>query len=184
MTDPPASPDLYDPARYALVELVNMYDESMEFEPIHRVLFEAGTLVADLRDAFAGDATFTSVADLKTLTDAVARDDAQRFGIIEPSGYTVVEVTNPSHQLAVGTLQAYLDGYIKTHGTEIDYVHGDDVTDRLARTEGNVGFILPGIDKGAFFKSVAVDGALPSKTFSIGHAVDKRFYLECRSIEG
>lgn len=172
------------PARFALVELVNMYDESMEFEPIHRVLFDATGLVDALKSDL-GEASYTPVTDLASLVTQVAQTDAgQRFGIIEPDGYTLVEVARPTHELAVGTLQAFLDVYVGEHGTEIDYVHGDDVVDKLGRTPSNVGFVLPGIAKDAFFRSIAVDGALPRKTFSIGHAVDKRFYLEARRIDG
>lgn len=171
------------PARWALVELVNLHDASLVFEPIHRVVFGAGELVADL---VAGvGATLTPVADLAAVVAAVGAGDAQRFGVITPAGYAVAEVASPSHELAVGTLQEYLDSWLAAHPeAEIDYVHGDEVTDELSRQPGNAGFLVPGIGKDAFFRTIAVDGALPRKTFSMGHAHDKRFYLECRAIVG
>ncbi len=174
------------PARHALVELVNLHEDSLQFEPIHRVLFGAGHELADaLHDAFGSHAHYSGVGSMAELTDAVAHAHApsQRFGMVEASGYTLVELDEPEHELAVGSLQAFLDAYLGAHpGVEIDYVHGDDVVDALARKPKTIGFVLPGIGKDAFFKSIAVDGALPRKTFSMGHAKDKRFYMECRRL--
>lgn len=169
------------PARHALVELVNLHDDSLVFEPIHRVVFGADDLVEDLVAAVG--ATLLPVADKDSLVDAVAAAGPQRFGVITADGYAVAEVAHPRHELAVGTLQEALDRWLEAHpDAEVDYVHGDDVTDELARAAGNAGFLLPGIGKDAFFRSIAVDGALPRKTFSMGHAHDKRFYMECRAI--
>lgn len=184
------------PARWALVELVNLHDESLRFEPIHRVLFGAGHELADaLHEAFGEDAHYTPEPDMPSLAAAVAEtgagapagsgSGAQRFGMVDRDGYTLVELENPSHELAVGSLQEFLDGYLAAHAdVEIDYVHGDSVVETLTRAPRRVGFLLPGIGKDAFFKSIAVDGALPRKTFSMGHAQDKRFYMECRRISG
>lgn len=172
------------PARYALVELVNLHDDSLIFEPIHRVIFECGDLPAALQAHFA-DASYTQVDGIAALDAEVRRHVApkQRFGMVTPDDYTLVELNHPSHELSVGSLQEFLDGYLKAHeGAEIDYVHGEEPVDRLARAEGNCGFILPAIGKGTFFKSIAVDGSFPRKTFSMGHAKDKRFYMEARRI--
>ena len=107
----------------------------------------------------------------------------QRFGVISPAGYAVVELTSPKQNLPVGNLQEFLDAYLASHpGISIDYVHGDEIVDELGRKPGNVGFYLPPIGKDSFFKTVILDGALPRKTFSMGHAKDKRFYMECRRI--
>ncbi len=179
LKDAGAAPD--HPARYALVELVNLHDASLAFEPIHRVVFGADGLVADLVAAVAG--RVTPQPDLASLVAAVEAAGPQRFGVVSADGYALVEVPEPSHQLAVGTLQDQLDRWLGDHpAAGIDYVHGDDVTDELGRRPGNVGFLLPGIGKEAFFRSIAVDGPLPRKTFSMGHARDKRFYMECRAI--
>ena len=86
-------------------------------------------------------------------------------------------------QLAVGTLQAFLDAYLKEHGGEVDYIHGDAVTDELGSKPGNIGFKLPAMGKEQLFKTVMADGVLPRKTFSMGHAQDKRYYVEARKIQ-
>ena len=86
-------------------------------------------------------------------------------------------------QLAVGTLQAFLDSYVQDHGGEIDYIHGDEVTDELGSKPGNIGFKLPAMGKEQLFKTVMADGVLPRKTFSMGHAQDKRYYVEARKIK-
>ena len=91
-------------------------------------------------------------------------------------------VPNPKMQLAVGTLQTFLDSYLKEHGGEVDYIHGDDVTRELGSKEGNIGFLLPAMGKDQLFKTVMADGVLPRKTFSMGHAQDKRYYVEARKI--
>lgn len=170
-----------DPARWALVELVNLHDPSLSFEPIHRVVFGAEGLVEAL---VAGvGASLAPASGLDEVVDAVGAGGAQRFGVVTAAGYGVAEVQRPAHQLAVGTLQAFLDRWLAEHpDAGIDYVHGEAVADDLARRSGNAGFVLPGISKDAFFRSIAVDGALPRKTFSMGHAHDKRFYMECREI--
>ncbi|NLB79542.1 MAG: DUF1015 domain-containing protein, partial [Clostridiaceae bacterium] len=97
-------------------------------------------------------------------------------------GYLIVE--NPIYNLDVGTLQSFLDDYLKNNSQiSIDYVHGDDVTEKLGKQPGNIGFFLSNMDKNELFKTVILDGALPRKTFSMGEASEKRFYLEARKIK-
>ena len=169
------------PGRYALVELVNLHDASLSFEPIHRVVFGAEGVVEAVVEGV--HARLTPVADMAALVAAVEEPGSQRFGIVTAGGHVLAEVPEPTHQLAVGTLQEHLDRWLQDHPeADVDYVHGEDVTDALASQPGNAGFVLPGIGKDAFFRSVAVDGPMPRKTFSMGHARDKRFYLECRAI--
>ena len=173
------------PARHALVELVNLHDDSLVFEPIHRVIFSAGDIVDALKAHFGESATYTAAPDMDALNIRVREHDAgvQQFGLVTPDGYWLVRLSSPTHELAVGSLQEFLDAFLAAHpGAEIDYVHGEEATDKLARQAGNVGFVLPAIGKSTFFRSIAVDGALPRKTFSMGHAKDKRFYMECRRI--
>lgn len=179
------SPD--HPSRYALVELVNLHDLSLNFEPIHRVLFNPGEdFETSLHLFFDEKLTLHSNADMPTLIADVAKSTStqQRFGMIQPDSYTLLALAQPVHNLPAGSLQQFLDLYLKSHpDTKIDYVHGDDTVDELGRKPGNIGFFLPPISKNSFFRSVIVDGALPRKTFSMNHAKDKRFYMECRKIK-
>ncbi|MCX7709571.1 MAG: DUF1015 domain-containing protein, partial [Clostridia bacterium] len=95
----------------------------------------------------------------------------------------VLVVERPRHNLAVGTLQTFLDDYLKENSqSKVDYIHGEDVVESLGSKEGNMGFYLPPMDKNDLFKTVILDGVLPRKTFSMGEAEEKRFYLECRKI--
>lgn len=174
-----AGPD--HPARWALVELVNLHDEALSFEPIHRVVFAADGLTEALGSAL--DPVCTPASDLDDLLAAVTDAAGRGFGVITSDGYALWEPRRPTHELAVGTLQAFLDDWLTDHpAAEVDYLHGEDITDELGRRPGNVSFVLPGIEKGSFFRSIALDGPLPRKTFSMGHARDKRFYMECRRI--
>ncbi len=177
---------MQSPTRYALVELVNIYDASLEFEPIHWVIFECHRdIAADLKARFGASMTVQPAASLEAMVDAVdgAPAGVQRFGMLLEAGLSVVELTDPPTELAVGSLQGFLDDWMAAGGAkELDYVHGTDVVHDLGVQPGNVGFYLPGMDKGELFRSVILDGALPRKTFSMGEAADKRFYLECRRI--
>ena len=158
------------PARYALVELVNLHDESLEFEAIHRVVFdcEPQKVLAAIKvyfpNAFEG------------------RGDGQQFIFVSNSGDTVVTIPDPKATLTVGSVQAFLDDYISVKGNRIDYIHGEDVVRELCRDESRCGFILPAMSKSELFSAVINDGVLPRKTFSMGEACDKRFYLECRKL--
>lgn len=158
------------PARYALVELVNLHDASLEFEAIHRVLFgvNAEHLLQKLAEQY------------KIKEGAIA--GAQTITAVIGSTAKTLSILNPDFNLAVGTLQHFLDGYLKEFGGRVDYIHGEDVVYDLCRDEHNMGFILPCMDKSDLFKTVILDGALPRKTFSMGEACDKRFYLEARKI--
>lgn len=175
------------PARYALVELVNLHEDSLAFEPIHRVIFNAGSdLVSQLLDSLGPETSVLPAESFEEMANlvAAAQSPHQRFGLIQPEGYQVFDLAEPKHNLPVGNLQPFLDTYLAANpGQEIDYVHGDEVVDRLGRDAGNLAFYLPGIGKDSFFKSIILDGALPRKTFSMGHAKDKRFYMECRRIK-
>ena len=95
---------------------------------------------------------------------------------------TTLSVKHPEKQLTVGTLQDFIDSYLKAHPeAEVDYIHGIDSVNSLI-SENSVGFVFSGMEKDELFKTVIYDGALPRKTFSMGHAEDKRYYLECRKI--
>ena len=159
------------PSRYALVEIVNLYDTALEFEPIHRVLFDVNPEA--LMDALKAEYPGTYEGKGEGHVIQYAYDGAEGF----------ITIPNPKAQLEVGTLQSFLDKYIKENGIGIDYVHGDEITIELGKKPGCMAFLLPAMDKGDLFKSVINDGALPRKTFSMGHAEDKRYYIEARKIK-
>lgn len=175
------------PARYALVEIENVHDTGLEFEPIHRVLFDLKQdLLTAMHEIYGNKLSFHPVDTAEEMVRRVdaARGPAQAIGLIGARrGFGVLEITDPSSNLPVGTLQAFLDPFLKAGGAaKIDYVHGKDVVVRLGSQPGNAGFYLPGMSKSDLFKTVILDGALPRKTFSMGEAREKRFYMEARKI--
>lgn len=146
-------------SRYAMVELENIQDTSQKFEPIHRIV--QGT---------------NSTSLLATLSEV------QGLRIEGQESLVRVESADPS-VLAVGVLQEFLDNYLAANGGKIDYIHDDAALIELAKAPNSVGFLLPPIDKNAFFNSIVVGGVLPRKTFSMGHGQEKRYYLEARRIK-
>lgn len=160
------------PSRYALVELVNLHDQALTFEPIHRVLF--GVEPEKVLEAF-----FRAEPSAHRGEGAPG---AQAIGFCHGGTAGVISVEKPSHTIAAGTLQSFLDTYLAETGCGIDYIHGASVTRALAARPGNLGITLPPIAKEELFRTVIHDGVLPRKTFSMGEAHDKRYYLECRTI--
>ena len=159
------------PARYALVEIVNLHDEALAFEPIYRVMFgvSPAAVVEALRE-YAGNLD--------------GSEKPQKVEYVHAGGEGSVIFRRPTQQLTVGTLQAFIDDYVSSHeGASVDYIHGIAATETLAKKEGAIGFLFDGMSKDQLFKTVICDGALPRKTFSMGHAEDKRYYLECRKIK-
>lgn len=155
------------PARFCLVEIENIHDDALEFEPIHRVVFDTDPekLIEDFK------AYYPETAD----TDNGGQHIVYTYGGKKGDLY----VKNSGSTLAVGTLQNFLD----EKGVKVDYIHGEDVTEKLSCQDGNIGFLLPKMEKSDLFKSVIADGALPRKTFSMGEAQDKRFYFEAKKIK-
>ena len=109
-------------------------------------------------------------------------DEGQSFVAVIGDEKREIFVKNPPTNLAVGTLQKFIDDYLEKNGGRVDYIHGDDVVEELSKAPTNIGFLLPNMAKEELFPTVILDGALPRKTFSMGHAYDKRFYLEARKI--
>ena len=155
-------------ARYALAEVVNLHSEALEFEAIHRVIVDVDT------------------NDLMTkMTEAlglVKGTDGQSFTVVLDGNEENYTITKESSNLTVGSLQSFLDDYLSKNKGVIDYIHGDDVVRSLCEAENSIGFLLPSMTKAELFPTVIKDGALPRKTFSMGHAHDKRFYCEARKI--
>lgn len=157
------------PARFALVELTNLHDPSLEIEPIHRIVFDQS---ADLSEKFVqacphaefGAGTGYHIGFLSK----------EEEGSITVSGLTIGQT--------IGALQEFLDAYVQENGGSIDYIHGDDSVRQLAGAEDCVGFFMPAVEKGDLFPSVIEGGVFPKKSFSMGHARDKRYYLEARAI--
>ena len=159
------------PARFALIEVVNIHDDALKFEPIYRVMFNVDpkNVMSELTayvGKLSGDAKPQSVCYLYENNEGT------------------LNIPAPEKQLTVGTLQDFIDGYIKTHeGAEVDYIHGEESVKGLIKKENSIGFLFSGMTKDALFPTVMFDGALPRKTFSMGHAEDKRYYMECRKIK-
>ena len=161
------------PARYALVEVVNIHSDALVFEPIYRVVFGADR--ADLLSAMADFAATQSSGETQTVEIVYKENEICKETFAFDHG---------AHSLTVGTLQMFLDEYVKTHeGVEVDYIHDEESLVALASREGAVGFLFDGMSKGELFSAVEKDGALPRKTFSMGSAREKRYYLECRGIK-
>lgn len=168
------------PARYALVEVVNIHDESLIIEPIHRILFDvdADDLLGSLTAFYQAQGCKSYVADA---APADANVHAFPFCAADKSGVLVVE--NPKWAIPIATMQTGLDAYLETHpSARIDYIHGEDVVRTLGGKPGNLGFLLPDIAKNDLFRGVVFDGVLPRKTFSMGEAHEKRYYMEAKMI--
>ena len=175
------------PARYALVEIENVHDPALTFEPIHRLVFGLQKDILAEMEAYWGVRfklqPVDSAEEMMAIVDEAA-EPWHQIGLITAEGFKVVEVRTPEDNLPVGTLQRFLDSFMENSGAEkIDYVHGTEVLFSKGQAENNVGFYVPGIDKSDLFKTVILDGALPRKTFSMGEAHQKRFYMECRKIQ-
>ncbi len=157
------------PARYALVEIVNIHDEAMKFEPIYRVLFNV-----DSNDVIEKLSAYMSSLS--------GNAEPQTVKYIAAGNEGIINAPTPNKTLTVATLQDFIDGYVKEKpDTEVDYIHGEGSVTSLIKDD-SIGFLFSGMGKDELFKTVIYDGALPRKTFSMGHAEDKRYYLECRKI--
>lgn len=161
---------LNNPARYALVELVNLHSDALEFEAINRVVFDTNpeNLIKKLKEYYIIN----------------KEGNGEKFEIITKDIDEIWYIENPKSNISVGSIQIFLDKYLKENAGKIDYIHGEEVTKELTRkNDNNVGFIFDAMPKSELFKTVIVDGSLPRKTFSMGHSYDKRYYLEARKIK-
>ena len=161
---------LNNPARYALVELVNLHSDALEFEAINRVVFDTNpeNLIKKLKEYYIIN----------------KERNGEKFEIITKDIDEIWYIENPKSNISVGSIQIFLDENLKENAGKIDYIHGEEVTKELTRkNDNNVGFIFDAMPKSELFKTVILDGSLPRKTFSMGHSYDKRYYLEARKIK-
>ena len=160
---------LNNPARYALVEIVNLHSPALEFEPIHRVIFN--TNVEEL------------IKELNKYYDINEEGNGQYFELVTKDIDKKLYITNPKSNISVGSIQIFLDEYLKNHSGKLDYIHGDEETKNMGKEENNIAILFERMPKEELFRTVILDGSLPRKTFSMGHSYDKRFYLESRKIK-
>jgi hypothetical protein len=153
------------PARFALVELENIHDPSLSFEPIHRVLFDIDQekLMKDL--------------------EAICADEGFEITLVFGNQQRSVCLDRSMGELAVAILQEFLDQWLRNNPGKIDYIHGEEDVAVLSRADNTLGFLLPGMEKSQLFRGVIAGGVLPRKTISMGHAREKRYYLEGRRIK-
>ena len=162
------------PARFALCEIVNIHDEALLFEPIHRILTgtERAAVMADWKQYAASRGMTLETAG-----------EGHRFTAVSADGEETVVVKNPEGAIPCETVQKFLDDFLARHPeVGIDFIHGEGSLRTLAAKPGTVGFLLPEIDKRSFFEDVKKLGVLPRKTFSMGEADEKRFYMEAKRI--
>lgn len=162
------------PARYALCEIVNIHDEALLFEPIYRIV--TGTTRMEIMAAWKQYAAQHGM-------HLDREGEGHRFTVVSADGEGTVVVKDPEGAIPCETIQKFLDDFLANHpGTGIDFIHGEVSLRTLAEKPGTVGFLLPEIDKHSFFKDVETLGVLPRKTFSMGEADEKRFYMEAKRI--
>lgn len=171
------------PARYALVEIENVHDDGIVFEPIHRVVFGIGgkpgiEALAAILKRQNGDVSVSYGA-----AQQASGGKTHTIPFYTDGMAGTITVTGCTSQLAVGTLQNAIDVLLREQPGEVDYIHGDAVVRSLCERPDAMGFLLPAMQKSELFPTVVFDGALPRKTFSMGEANEKRYYLECRKIE-
>lgn len=175
-------------SRYALVELVNIHDDGLAFEPIHRLVFDVKPeqLLSDMQAYFSGDCTVErcdTQADMETKASAAESSATHIVPFNDVKGYGFIQIDNPKYTLELATLESFLNDYLEKVNGKVDFIHGEEVMHELGVEEGNMGFFFPPISKNSLFKTIIFDGVLPRKTFSMGEADEKRFYLEARKIK-
>mgnify|MGYP003101777518 FL=1 len=162
------------PARWCLAEVCNVHSPAIEIEPIHRVVFGV-----DAKELYAAlDAWDQQQGSSTTMSD-------QRLRLADAHGESAVALANPPAPLTVGSVEAFLADFLPAHpGVTVDYIHGESTALALASDPAKpaTAILLPDFAKADLFKGVVLGGVLPRKTFSMGHAEEKRYYNECRVI--
>ena len=176
------------PSRYGLAEIVNLHDESLEFEGIHRLLLgiDVSDFLTYMENSLRGIAyTFEhmEVQELEKLLKSLKGEEPQRLPIVSSIQTGLLTLTEPTHTGTAASLHSFLDAYLDEHPSiEMDYVHDSKLVLDRGQLEGNLGIFIPALRKDEFFGTIIQDGPYPRKTFSMGEADDKRFYLEARKI--
>ena len=156
------------PAHFALAEIINIHDEAITFEPIHRVLFNTDSAkFIEAAEEFFKD----NVGEGREVC-FIAGNDKKALNI---GGLTIGQL--------IGSCDVFCAEFLAKHGGTVDYIHGDSECVGMASEDGNAGILLPKMEKSELFSSVYKSGPFPKKSFSIGHGPDKRYYLECRAIK-
>ncbi len=180
-----SDPDLMNhPARWALVELENIHDEGIVFEPIHRVVFNCS------RETFFKELKKYSscrISEKSSLQEVMAslenQKPHQRIGYCDESVLGTIDIEAPAATITAGSIQRVIDSILaENKDASVDYIHGKEETEKLGRKKGTIGIFLPAIDKHSFFQTIVKDKTFPRKTFSMGEADEKRYYIECRKI--
>lgn len=172
------------PARYCLVEIENIFDKGIEFEAIHRAFF--GLTLKDFEDELKKTCkSFTkeSVKNLKAIKTFLKKSDIHSFAINAEGEYFIYTLEGAKSAIPAGSIQKVIEALQKKNKGSVDYIHGYEATDSIGSQKGNIGLFLPAISKDTFFESIIKDGALPRKTFSMGEAEEKRYYMEARYIK-
>ena len=159
------------PARYTLVEIVNLYNTSVQFEPIHRVLFhtELEKFVMYLKEELE--------------KEKLTWEEGEEVVLFSKEASHHFSIGSKGKRLSVEIIQKIIDSYIlRNPETVVDYIHGKEDLEEVIKANGGCGILLQSIDKKSLFPGIRTGGVLPRKTFSIGHAQEKRYYLECRSL--
>jgi hypothetical protein len=176
--------DMHHPSRYALVEIENIYDDGLVFEPIHRVLFNVDEehFLARMTETLACE--MGQPYELSSIESQIGyKDGIHQIGYVNADHCTIIKIKNNQEDLSAKVLQDFLDEYLKNHkNVSIDYIHGTDSVFELTRKKENIGFMLPVLNKNEFFAAIQNRGNYPRKTFSLGEAEEKRFYVEARRI--
>ena len=178
------------PVRFAMVEIVNLYDSGLTFEPIHRVIFNADAkkLISFAAEKLGGKITEkTDFAELSKTAKDNSSGANFGFAYTENGKTKFLTLSTKINELAVAHLQPVLDKFIEEEnksGAEIsiDYIHGEDELLSLGKKDNAVALLLPPITKDSFFATINGRGPLPRKSFSMGEADEKRFYMECRRL--
>lgn len=178
-------PDIMNhPARWALVEIENIYDDGLVFEPIHRVIFDTNFDEFTALLSEQGEVRFEELASVREILSLVETPaEGQVIGYVDSVRSGVFHIRGAEATIPAGTAQAVIDRLLVSGEATVDYIHGTEATENLGRQKGNIGLFLPALDKGDFFRTVINDGALPRKTFSMGEANEKRYYIESRKIK-
>lgn len=159
------------PARFSLVELVNIHDAAITFEPIHRALFgtDPAAFLREAREVFP--------------VERVNENGSHAIRLVTAAGEETLSIAGLSIGELIGAAERFCVNYASQYGGSVDYIHNDETALKMGRQPGQASLLLPKMEKGELFPSVARTGPFPKKSFSIGRAEDKRYYLECRKIK-